>query len=142
MGLLSERTTPADASSAYPTLPAAAELATFPPDGGPQYNRLVFEQSPYLLQHATNPIDWYPSPAATLQALTPHVASSPPSHTLLLSALDFALGPSFEVVVSGVRDRADTRAMMRALRQPFLPNKVVVFRPGEVADPAISRVAP
>ena len=31
-----------------------------PPDGGPDYNRLVFEKSPYLLQHAANPIDWYP----------------------------------------------------------------------------------
>ena len=25
-----------------------------------EYNRLVNESSPYLLQHATNPIDWYP----------------------------------------------------------------------------------
>ncbi len=24
------------------------------------YNRLIFEKSPYLLQHATNPVDWYP----------------------------------------------------------------------------------
>ena len=31
------------------------------PDGSPQYtNRLVLESSPYLLQHAHNPVDWYP----------------------------------------------------------------------------------
>jgi uncharacterized protein YyaL (SSP411 family) len=36
------------------------ELAALPPDGGPDYNRLVFEKSPYLLQHARNPVDWYP----------------------------------------------------------------------------------
>lgn len=41
-------------------LPAADVLAALPPDGGPQYNRLVFELSPYLLQHAANPVDWYP----------------------------------------------------------------------------------
>ena len=30
-------------------------------DGSPQYiNRLVFESSPYLQQHAYNPVDWYP----------------------------------------------------------------------------------
>ncbi|MHA1504362.1 MAG: DUF255 domain-containing protein, partial [Candidatus Heimdallarchaeota archaeon] len=23
-------------------------------------NRLIKEKSPYLLQHATNPVDWYP----------------------------------------------------------------------------------
>ncbi|MDD5094423.1 MAG: thioredoxin domain-containing protein [Dehalococcoidia bacterium] len=28
-----------------------------PPEG---HNRLVFEKSPYLLQHARNPVDWYP----------------------------------------------------------------------------------
>ena len=35
-------------------------LDDLPPDGGERYNRLVFEKSPYLLQHATNPVDWYP----------------------------------------------------------------------------------
>ena len=30
-------------------------------DGSPVYvNRLIFEDSPYLLQHAHNPVDWYP----------------------------------------------------------------------------------
>ncbi|MDP2323582.1 MAG: DUF255 domain-containing protein, partial [Gammaproteobacteria bacterium] len=35
-------------------------LAGLPRDGGASYNRLVFEKSPYLLLHATNPVDWYP----------------------------------------------------------------------------------
>jgi len=30
-----------------------------PPDGGDCYNRLIFATSPYLLQHAENPVDWY-----------------------------------------------------------------------------------
>jgi len=30
-------------------------------DGGPKYtNRLILESSPYLLQHAHNPVNWYP----------------------------------------------------------------------------------
>ncbi len=36
------------------------DTSNLPPDGGPEYNRLIFEQSPYLLQHADNPIAWYP----------------------------------------------------------------------------------
>lgn len=47
-------------SHARKPLPSPEEIAKLPPDGGPKYNRLVFEQSPYLLQHAANPIDWYP----------------------------------------------------------------------------------
>ena len=31
------------------------------PDGTPRYtNRLILESSPYLLQHAHNPVDWRP----------------------------------------------------------------------------------
>ncbi len=41
-------------------IPSPEELRELPPDGGPEFNRLVFEQSPYLLQHAANPVDWYP----------------------------------------------------------------------------------
>jgi len=36
----------------------AIDRATLPPDGGPLYNRLIFSHSPYLLQHARNPVDW------------------------------------------------------------------------------------
>jgi len=41
-------------------LPTAEEIAKLPPDGGRHFNRLIFEKSPYLLQHARNPVDWYP----------------------------------------------------------------------------------
>ncbi|MCH7893373.1 MAG: DUF255 domain-containing protein [Proteobacteria bacterium] len=39
-------------------------------DGSPLYtNRLILEDSPYLLQHAHNPVDWYPwGPAAFARA--------------------------------------------------------------------------
>jgi len=40
--------------------PTKAEIEKLPADGGDEFNRLVFEKSPYLLQHARNPVDWYP----------------------------------------------------------------------------------
>lgn len=46
--------------SSRPPLPSPEEIAQLPPDGGPEFNRLIFEKSPYLLQHARNPIDWRP----------------------------------------------------------------------------------
>ncbi len=39
---------------------ADIDTANLPPDGGTGFNRLVFTASPYLLQHAANPVDWYP----------------------------------------------------------------------------------
>lgn len=41
-------------------LPDQEAIDELPPDGGAEFNRLVFEQSPYLRQHARNPVDWYP----------------------------------------------------------------------------------
>ena len=41
-------------------LPSAGEIAKLPEDGGEEFNRLVFSHSPYLLQHARNPVDWRP----------------------------------------------------------------------------------
>ncbi len=41
-------------------LPSQETIGALPPDGGEEFNRLVFEKSPYLLQHARNPVDWYP----------------------------------------------------------------------------------
>ena len=50
----------AEAPQVRKPLPTADEIAKLPKDGGPEFNRLVFEQSPYLLQHCRNPVDWYP----------------------------------------------------------------------------------
>ena len=51
-------------AGAFSLLAAATSLATKPgPKGLKQpvaHNRLIDETSPYLLQHATNPVDWYP----------------------------------------------------------------------------------
>ena len=41
-------------------IPGADQLRLLPRDGGSEYNRLIFEKSPYLLQHAANPVDWHP----------------------------------------------------------------------------------
>ncbi|MCJ8345977.1 thioredoxin domain-containing protein, partial [bacterium] len=50
-------TSPLQAQNKFPSQEIIKNL---PKDGGDQYNRLVFEKSPYLLQHCENPVDWYP----------------------------------------------------------------------------------
>ncbi len=40
--------------------PSPELLQSLPEDGGSKFNRLIFEKSPYLLQHAANPVNWYP----------------------------------------------------------------------------------
>lgn len=53
-------TTMAETFTPRREIPPQSELKKLPRDGGDHWNRLVFEQSPYLLQHAANPVDWYP----------------------------------------------------------------------------------
>ena len=36
-------------------------------EGGKKLNRLSEEKSPYLLQHASNPVDWYPWGSEAIQ---------------------------------------------------------------------------
>ncbi len=57
-------TEPAHSQGALPT---RDELLKLPADGGPEFNRLVFETSPYLHQHARNPVDWYPWGSAAFE---------------------------------------------------------------------------
>src|SRR5262249_13394186 len=68
-------------------------------------------------------------------------ARMPSAHALYLLALDFALGPSFEVVVAGDPAAADTRAMLRAFQARFAPNLVLLLRP-EGEAPPIAALAP
>jgi uncharacterized protein YyaL (SSP411 family) len=72
-----------------------------------------------------------------LRTVADEVSLAPSTATHLLSGLTFALGPSFEIVLSG----DDIQAMQRAVFTPFAPNKVVLHRPtGE--SPAIVAIAP
>ena len=63
------------------------------------------------------------------QAFSRIIEKGPVGFTMLMSALDFALGPSQEIVIAGDLHAVDTKDMLKALRKEFIPNKVVIFRP-------------
>jgi len=68
-----------------------------------------------------------------LRSVSDEVSLAPSTATYLLSALDFLLGPSFEIVLAG----RDVKAMQRAVFTPFAPNKIVLRR-----DDAVAKIAP
>ena len=57
-------------------------------------------------------------------------------------AVDFALGPSYEVVIAGHSTATDTREMIAALNKQFLPNKTIIFRASEETPPEIYQISP
>ena len=74
------------------------------------------------------------------KAFSGRIELGPGQFTFLMQALDFAVGPSFEVVISGEAGKTDTQTMLRKLRKPFVPNKVVLLRGKEAG--AIAKIAP
>ena len=76
-----------------------------------------------------------------LRAFSGDVSAAPSGHTALMSGLDFALGPSFEIVLAGKRDAPDLQSMRSALDRQFVPNKVVLYRPAGESEPAVTKIA-
>ncbi len=95
------------------------------------------------LGHITGRQDYLQNAESIGKAFSGSVNRYPPGHAHLMVALEYALHPNYEVVIAGKPRAKDTRAMLMALRKPFLPGKVVVVRPADKKEAAeIIRMAP
>jgi uncharacterized protein YyaL (SSP411 family) len=86
-------------------------------------------------------MQWDRRARAVGAAFASQASRLPMAHAFAMTAVDFLVGPTFEVVVAGARGRPDTQAMLAAVDRAFVPNKVVVFRPEEDPKPVVA-VAP
>jgi uncharacterized protein YyaL (SSP411 family) len=75
------------------------------------------------------------------RAFSGSVKESPAAYTQLMVALDFAIGPSYEVVIAGDPHAEDTAAMIRKLGRRFLPNKVALFNRSDGKPPEMAGLA-
>ena len=94
------------------------------------------------LGRLTGEARWEETADALLRWAAAQVRQHPSGFTALLMGLQFALGPTHEVVVVGEPGAADTEAMLQALRTSYLPGKVLLFRPAAEKAPRIADVAP
>jgi uncharacterized protein YyaL (SSP411 family) len=85
------------------------------------------------LARITNDVRFDRAAADLLRASADDVALIPSASAHLMSALDFFIGPSFEVVLAG----SDVRSLRRAVFSAFVPNKVVLR-----SDARIAQIAP
>ena len=95
-----------------------------------------------FLGHLTGRSEYLDDASRLGRALAHEVDRVPQAHTHLLSALDLALGPSYETVICGDSRSEDTQRMLMALNKDFLPYNVVIFRPAETEQPEIAEIAP
>jgi len=79
--------------------------------------------------------------AKFLRSFSDDIARAPLAYTQAMVAIDFAAGPSYEVVIAGRADGVEDSEMLKALRRVYVPNKVVLFRPVDTDDPPIVKLA-
>jgi len=94
------------------------------------------------LEKITGKSDFGEKSMRIAQAFSAEVSKGPSAFTQLMVALEFAIGPSFEVVIAGNPFSEDTTAMIKALRSHFLPNMVVLVNPGTQKMPLLHTIAP
>jgi hypothetical protein len=93
------------------------------------------------LGRMTATLDWEEKAEGIGRAFSQNVKQLPSAHTQLMVALDFGIGPCYEVVIAGSAHAEDTKVMVRALRTRFLPNKVVLLNPAEQDSPETAQLA-
>ena len=76
------------------------------------------------------------------RAFSEQIKQVPSGYTQFLVAVDFALGPAYEVVIAGSPGAKDTAEMIRALDSRFIPNRVTLLRPTDQEMPDIVAISP
>ena len=75
------------------------------------------------------------------EVFSANIKKSPSLYTQFMVALDFMLGPSYEIIIVGDTHAKDIKKMINALRKKFIPNKVVILKATESESPGITHIA-
>jgi len=65
--------------------------------------------------------------------------ASPLAYTQFMVAADFAVGPTYSLVIAGNSDAKDTLSIIEAVENEYLPNKVLLLRKMEQENPDIDK---
>jgi uncharacterized protein YyaL (SSP411 family) len=84
------------------------------------------------LAHLTGNYQLEKTAGALSRSFSANVDHIPSGSAFFLCALDYAFGPSYEVVIAGDLGQPDTRALLHACRTHFLPSVMVRFQPAGV----------
>ncbi|WP_461369696.1 thioredoxin domain-containing protein, partial [Candidatus Darwinibacter acetoxidans] len=86
--------------------------------------------------------DWWERGETIIRAFSGDLGGSPAAFTFMLSALDFALGPSAELVITGEAGSAEVGKMAALVRRSFHPNIVLLFHPSGLEGEEVAALVP
>jgi uncharacterized protein YyaL (SSP411 family) len=98
----------------------------------PSANSVALHNLVSLFRLTADPA-WEDRAQAQIQAFAGTVISQPEAYTHFLCALDFAIRPGQEVIITGKRGSPDTEETLAAVNRTFAPNRVAIFKSEENA---------
>jgi len=63
-------------------------------------------------------------------------------YTQMMVGLDFAIGPSFEIVIVGDKDKQETQKIIQSIYSIYLPNKVIILKEPDIKNSLIEELIP
>jgi uncharacterized protein YyaL (SSP411 family) len=94
------------------------------------------------LARLTGDSAWENRAEKLMAAMSAQVVQQPMAFTQFLMAVDFALGPAREVVVTGEPGDAAALELMSVAQKRFMPNRVLLMKPGGEAGQHMAKLAP
>jgi hypothetical protein len=76
------------------------------------------------------------------KAFSDQVNKMPSGYTQMIVGLDFVIGPSYEIVIVGNKDKNNTKKIIQNLNSIYQPNKVVILKEINSKDVSIEKLVP
>ncbi|MHA2367091.1 MAG: thioredoxin domain-containing protein, partial [Candidatus Hodarchaeales archaeon] len=76
------------------------------------------------------------------KAFSDQINKMPSGYTHMMTGLDFAIGPSFEIVIVGNKDNKKTQEIIQNVNSIYLPNKVIILKEIKSKEQIIERLVP
>lgn len=93
------------------------------------------------LEQITGNSDYGRKAARISSVFSKEVKRMPSGFTQLMVALEFALGTSYQIIVAGDSRSEDTKSMVKAVRNQYIPNLVFLLNPTERVSPEIFQIS-
>ena len=94
------------------------------------------------LGHLTANVKFEEAGMRILASFGEKVKQYPAGFAQFMIAVDYSIGPVKEIVVSGQKERDDTKAFLREIYRRFIPRKVLVLNPGGEEGESIQSLVP
>ncbi len=94
------------------------------------------------LAEMTDNKQWREMAEKGLRLFAGRLQQGPEAMPLMLAALDFHLDKPKQIIIAGKRGAPDTGAMLRALHEQFIPNKIILLADGGAGQELLARYLP